>query len=87
MGHAYPIQVSCSQSQSQSQSQSKIATDDQSVSMSWCRAQSGTFDQRFFLIFFFQSYCLVCFGAPSLTRGRVCHVSVFVTEVYNSHYL
>jgi hypothetical protein len=29
-------------------SQSHIATDGQSVSMSWCRAQSGTFDQRFF---------------------------------------
>jgi hypothetical protein len=25
----------------------------QSVSMSWCRAQSGTFDQRFFFFFFF----------------------------------
>jgi hypothetical protein len=31
--------------------------------------------------FFFQSYCLVFFGATSLTRGRVCHVSVFVIEV------
>jgi hypothetical protein len=58
-------------------------TDGQSVSMSWCRAQSGTFDQR---LFFFppQSYCLVFLGAPSLTRGRVCHVSVFVIEVYHS---
>jgi hypothetical protein len=27
------------------------------------------------------------FGAPSLTRGRVCHVSVFVIEVYNSQSL
>jgi hypothetical protein len=27
-------------------------------------------------------FCL--FGAPSLTRGRVCHVSVFVIEVYHS---
>jgi hypothetical protein len=34
--------------------------------------------------FFFLSYCLVIFGAPSLTRGRVCHVSVFVLEVYSS---
>jgi hypothetical protein len=55
-----------------SQSQSYITTDGQSVSMSWCRAQSGTFDQRFIL-----SYSLVLFGAPSLTRGRVCHLSVF----------
>jgi hypothetical protein len=35
---------------SQSQSQSYFATDGQSVSMSWCRAQSGTFDQRSDLI-------------------------------------
>jgi hypothetical protein len=33
----------------------------------------GTFDHRFF---FFESYSLVIYGAPSLTRGRVCHVSV-----------
>jgi hypothetical protein len=32
----------------------------------------GTFDH----IFFFESYSLVIYGAPSLTRGRVCHVSV-----------
>jgi hypothetical protein len=30
----------------QSQSQSYFTTDGQSVSMSWCRAQFGTFDQR-----------------------------------------
>jgi hypothetical protein len=59
---------------SQSQSQSYITTDSQSVSMSWCLAQSGTFDQRAF--FFVESYCLVIWGAPSLTRGRVCHLSV-----------
>jgi hypothetical protein len=41
--------------------------------MSWCRAQFGTFDQRYFFLsfFFFLSYSLVLFGAPSLTRGRV----------------
>jgi hypothetical protein len=54
-------------------------TASQSV-MSCCRDQSRTFEQRFF----FQIYCLVFFGAPSLTRGRVCHLSVFVTAVYNS---
>jgi hypothetical protein len=36
---------------SQSQSQSYFATDGQSVSMSWCRAQFGTFDQSFFFFF------------------------------------
>jgi hypothetical protein len=53
------------------------------VSQSVCldvEPKSGTFDQRYF----FQSYCLVFFGVPFLTRGRVCHVSVFVTEVYHS---
>jgi hypothetical protein len=36
--------------------------------------------------FFFLSKLLSCtfLGAPSLTRGRVCHVSVFVIEVYHS---
>jgi hypothetical protein len=52
--------------------------------MSWCRAQSGTFDQRFF---FFTKLPSCLFGVPSLTRGRVCHVSVFVIEVYNSQSL
>jgi hypothetical protein len=70
------------QYQSQSQCQSHITTDSQSVSISWRRAQSGTFDKRFF------SKLLSClFGAPSLTRGRVCHMSVFVIEVYNSQSL
>jgi hypothetical protein len=32
----------------QSQRQSYITTDSQLVSMSWCRAQSGTSDQRVF---------------------------------------
>jgi hypothetical protein len=59
---------------SQSQSQSYFTTDGQSVSMSWCRAQFGTFDQRYY--FFFDSFSLVLFGAPSLTRGRVCHLAV-----------
>jgi uncharacterized membrane protein len=45
------------------------------VSQSVClgvEPKYGTFDQSFF----FESYSLVIFGAPSLTRGRVCHVSV-----------
>jgi hypothetical protein len=50
------------------------------LEVSWCRAQIWDFWPEFF----FKSYCLVIFGAPSLTRGRVCHVSVFVIEVYSS---
>jgi hypothetical protein len=59
--------IACFPVKPQSQSQSHITTDGQSFSMSWCRDQSGTFDQRFF----FLSKLLSCpCGAPSLTRGR-----------------
>jgi hypothetical protein len=47
--------------QSQSQSQSYITTDSQSVSMSWCRAQSGTLTRD---LFFFWIYCPVFWGRP-----------------------
>jgi hypothetical protein len=63
------------------QGQSQIATDSQSVCLG-VKPKYGTFDQRFPPPR--QSYCLVFFGAPSLTRGRVCHVSVFVIKVYHS---
>jgi hypothetical protein len=56
---------------SQSQSQVKV-TLRLTVSQSVClgvEPKYGTFDQ----IFFFLCYSLVIFGAPSLTRGRVCH--------------
>jgi hypothetical protein len=36
---------------------------------------------------FFTKLLSCLFGAPSLTRGRVCHVLVFVIEVYNSQSL
>jgi hypothetical protein len=53
----------------QSQSQSHIATDGQSVSKSWCRAESGAHDQIFITV----SQLRSCFcGAASLTRGWVC---------------
>jgi hypothetical protein len=58
--------------QSQSQSQSHIATDDQSVSKSWCRALSGAYGQIFITVW--QLWPCFC-GAPSLTRGRVCLLS------------
>jgi hypothetical protein len=77
---------------SQSQSQSYITTDSQSVSMSWCWAQSGTFDHRsyifsFFLFFFFWKLLSCHLGVPSLTRGRVCYLPVFVNTVYSGQYL
>jgi hypothetical protein len=58
---------------SQSQSQNYFTTDGQSVS------------QRYF--FFFESYSLVLFGAPSLTRGRVCHLSVYSQSTVVIQYL
>jgi hypothetical protein len=64
------------------QSQSHITTDGQSVSMSWCQAQSGTFDQKYFFSFSKLRSCLC--GEPSLTRGRVCHLSVLVNTVYST---
>jgi hypothetical protein len=54
---------------SQSQSQSHIATDDQSISKSWCLAPSGAHDQIFITLWQLLSWFV---GAPSLTRGRVC---------------
>jgi hypothetical protein len=48
---------------SQSQSQSYFTTDGQSVSMSWCRAQFGTFDQRYYF-FFFKVTFLSYLGRP-----------------------
>jgi hypothetical protein len=58
-----------------SQSQSHIATDDQSISKSWCRAPSAAHDQIFITLWQLRS----CFcGAPSLTRGRVCLLCMLV---------
>jgi hypothetical protein len=54
-----------------SQSQSHIATDGLSVNPSWCRAPSGAHDQILGTV----EQLRVCpCGAPSLTRGRVCHL-------------
>jgi hypothetical protein len=43
----------------------------------------GTFDQSF-LLFVLKDTVLSFIGAPSLTKGRVCCVSVLVVEVYSS---
>jgi hypothetical protein len=39
------------------------------------------------IIIFFLSYSLALFGAPSLTRGRVCHLSVYSQSTVVSQYL
>jgi hypothetical protein len=57
-------------------SQSHIATDGQPVIKSWCRAPSGAHDQILITVWQLRS----CFcGAPSLTRGRVCHLYMLLT--------
>jgi hypothetical protein len=53
-------------------SQSHIATDGQSVNLSWCRSPYGAHDYILDSIW----QLLSCpYEAPSLTRGRVCHLS------------
>jgi hypothetical protein len=70
---------------SQSQSQSYSTTDSQSVSMSWCRAQSGTFDQRDF--FFVLEVTVLSFGgALSDERSGLSFVSNF-KKIYIYSYI
>jgi hypothetical protein len=61
---------------SKSQSQSHIATDTQSVCLSWCRTPSGAYDQKFVYLFLFrESYSLVYLGALSDERSGLSFVS------------
>jgi hypothetical protein len=62
----------------QSQSQSHITTDGLSIGPSWSRAPSGAHDQIFVLVWKL-TFCL--YGAPSLTRGRVCRLSESVSSI------
>jgi hypothetical protein len=65
-------------------SQSYITTDSQSVSKSWCRAQIGTFDRRFF----FLSCCPVICGRPLWREvGSVIYQSLSVQSRVVSQYL
>jgi hypothetical protein len=64
-----------------SHSQSHIATDGQWV---YLRCRTQIWDIWTEIFFSFKVIVLSFFGAPSLTRGRLCHVSVFVIEVYHS---
>jgi hypothetical protein len=52
-----------------SQSQSYVMTEGQSASLSWC--QAPIWDLRSHLLFLWQMR-VCCYGAPSMTRGRVC---------------
>jgi hypothetical protein len=65
-------------------SQSHIATDGQSVSLSWCRPPAGAHNQMFLLVWKLLS--CPC-GAPYLTRGRVSHLSVIVSSINSCHYV
>jgi hypothetical protein len=72
---------------SQSQSQSHTATDGRSVNTSWCRAQSGTYDQSFF----FKVTVLSFGGALSderlgLSCVSLCHWSLQLSvNIYNKY--
>jgi hypothetical protein len=70
------------------QSHSYFAIDSLSISTSWCRAQSGTCDQMLFSFRRLMSEfcCPVFCWAPSLTRGRVCYLTVFISS-YRSYLL
>jgi hypothetical protein len=57
-------------------SQSHIAADSQSGGLSWCRAPSGTYDQKFVYLIWLGKFRVLSMWAPSLTRGRVCRLSV-----------
>jgi hypothetical protein len=61
---------------SQSQSQSYFTADGQSVSKSWCRAQSGTFDQRYYFFFSLKVTVLSFGGALSDERSGLSWVSL-----------
>jgi hypothetical protein len=56
---------------------SHIATDGQSVSLSWYRAPSGAHDQIFVTVW---QFLLCLWGGPSLTRGWVCLLSESVSS-------
>jgi hypothetical protein len=57
-----------------SQSQSHVTTYDQSVSKSWIRAPCGSRD-RILISVWHLRVSFYRLRAPSLTRGRVCHLS------------
>jgi hypothetical protein len=62
------------------QSQSHISTDGQSASLSWCRAPFGTHDQMLSLRS--DRYSMSRLVASSLTKGRVCHLSWSLSDLY-----
>jgi hypothetical protein len=69
----------------QSQIHSQVTIDGQSASQFWCQAPSEAQDQIFVNVR--QLRFCQC-GAPSLTRGRVCHLVrsksvVYVIYIYN----
>jgi hypothetical protein len=76
--HRYPLANTTHNWTRSSQSQSHIATDGQSVCLSWCRGPAGAHEQ----MLLFKWKLLSCpGGAPSLTRDRVCHLSVIVDSI------
>jgi hypothetical protein len=46
-----------------------------------------TRDLTYLFVFFFFEVTVLSFGGRPLTRGRVCHLSIFVNTVYSGQYL
>jgi hypothetical protein len=75
--------------QSESESESELLYNWRSVSQ-YVLVSSPIWDfwpGIFYLFIFFLSYSLVLFGAPSLTRGRVRHLSVYSQSTVVSIYI
>jgi hypothetical protein len=83
----FPVPYECMSNRTTSQfkSKSKSHYDRRSVSQSVCLGVEPNLGLLTRICFSKLLSCL--FAAPSLTRGRVCHMSVFVIEVYNSQSL
>jgi hypothetical protein len=70
-----------------------LTTDGQSVSKSWCRAQSGTFDQRYisFSFFFLKLQSCLIWGALSDERSGLSFVIIVWSSLsiymYNLHFV
>jgi hypothetical protein len=58
----------------------------QSYIKSWCRAQSGTFDQRYFSFFFFK-VSVLSYGSALFDERSVCHLSVYSQSTVVSYYV
>jgi hypothetical protein len=84
------VAVYCENRTERTESESELLNNWRSVSQSVClgvEPNLGLLTRDIIIIIFFESYILVLFGAPSLTRGRVCHLSVYSQSTVVGQYL